>query len=269
MLTYPDIDPIALQLGPLKVHWYGLTYLVGFLGAWWLARIRALKPGSTWTGEQVDDLIFYAMLGVVLGGRIGYLVFYGSAHVAEDWRYIYRLWDGGMSFHGGLVGVLVAVALFARRTGKTVVDTFDFIAAIPAIGLGAGRIGNFINGELWGKPTDVPWGFLVQTANGPQVLHATQLYEFLLEGVVLFLVLWTYTARPRPCWAPSGMFLLTYGIGRFIVEFWRVPDAQLGYLAFGWLTMGQVLTTPMILIGIGMLAWAYSHREPTGNLLRP
>ena len=161
MLIYPDIDPIAVAIGPVKVHWYGLMYLLGFLAAWWLGRRRAALPGSTWTPEQVDDVIFNAMLGVVLGGRIGYLLFYGHARVAEDWHYIWRIWEGGMSFHGGLAGVMVAIAWFARSTGKRVADVFDFMAPLPLLGLCAGRIGNFINGELWGKPTDFALGFLV------------------------------------------------------------------------------------------------------------
>jgi len=265
MLIYPDIDPIALAIGPVKVHWYGLMYLLGFLAAWWLGRLRAALPGSTWTPEQVDDVIFNAMLGVVLGGRIGYLLFYGQARVAEDWHYIWRIWEGGMSFHGGLVGVLVAIAWFARSSGKRVADVFDFMAPLPTIGLCAGRIGNFINGELWGKPTEAAWGFLVQTPAGPQVLHASQLYEAFLEGLVLFAILWLYTAKPRWRWAPSGVFLLGYGLFRFAVEFVRVPDTQLGYLAFDWLTMGQVLTLPMVLVGAGMLLVAYTRREPSGN----
>ncbi|MEY4375672.1 MAG: hypothetical protein RJB26_222 [Pseudomonadota bacterium] len=265
MLTYPDIDPIAVAIGPVKVHWYGLMYLLGFLAAWWLGRRRAALPGATWTPEQVDDLIFNAMLGVVLGGRIGYLLFYGRDRVAEDWHYIWRIWEGGMSFHGGLVGVLVAIAWFARSCGKRIADVFDFMAPLPAIGLATGRIGNFINGELWGKPTTAAWGFLVKTPAGPQVLHASQLYEAALEGVALFVILWLYTSRPRWRWAPSGLFLLGYGVFRFAVEFVRVPDAQLGYLAFGWLTMGQVLTLPMVLAGAGLLALAHHRREPSGN----
>jgi phosphatidylglycerol---prolipoprotein diacylglyceryl transferase len=265
MLTYPDLNPVALAIGPVKVHWYGLMYLVGFLAAWWLGRRRAAQPGSTWSPTDVDDLIFDAMLGVVIGGRIGYLVFYGHARVAEDWHYIWRIWEGGMSFHGGLIGVIVALVWFSRRRGRRVVDVLDFMAPLPAIGLGTGRIGNFINGELWGKPTDAPWGFLVQTPAGPQVLHASQLYEAVLEGAVLFAILWVYTSRPRPRWAPSGLFLLGYGVFRFVIEFVRVPDAQLGYLAFGWFTMGQLLTLPMIVLGLWMLAHAHRRGEPSGN----
>ncbi len=174
---------------------------------------------------------------------------------------LFKVWQGGMSFHGGLIGVLVAIGLFARRRGRSILDVFDFTAPLPAIGLGAGRVGNFINGELWGKTTDLPWGFLVDG----QVRHASQLYEALLEGLVLFLVLWWFTSRPRAQLAPSGLFLLLYGSFRFLIEFVRLPDADIGYLAFGWLTMGQLLSLPMIVAGIAMLAWAARTRRPSGN----
>jgi len=261
MLVYPDIDPVALALGPLKIRWYGLMYVLGFVGGWFLARRRAASPRSTWTPADVDDLIFYAALGVIAGGRLGWILFYGFDTVRADPLALVKVWQGGMSFHGGLIGVLVAIALFARRRGRSILDVFDFTAPLPAIGLGAGRIGNFINGELWGKSTDVPWGFLVEG----EVRHASQLYESLLEGLVLFLVLWWFTSRPRPQLAPSGLFLLLYGTFRFLIEFVRLPDADIGYLAFGWLTMGQLLSLPMIVAGFAMLAWASSTRRPSGN----
>jgi phosphatidylglycerol---prolipoprotein diacylglyceryl transferase len=261
MFVYPHPDPIAFSLGPLHVRWYGLMYLVGFVAAWWLARRRAARPGSTWTPVEVDDLIFYSALGVILGGRLGWMLFYGTENLLADPLSILRIWEGGMSFHGGLIGVLVALALFAARRGKRIADVFDFTAPLPAIGFGAGRIGNFINGELWGKPTDVPWAVVVDGV--PR--HASQLYEAFLEGLVLFAILWWFTSRPRPRLAPSGLFLLGYGVFRFAVEFVRVPDANRGYLLFDWLTMGQILSLPMILIGLWMLVAAYRRNEPSGN----
>jgi len=251
MLTYPDIEPVAFSLGPVRVHWYGLMYVVGFMAAWWLARRRAAQPASTWRATDVDDLIFFAALGVIVGGRLGWILFYGFDGVKEDPLALFKVWQGGMSFHGGLIGVLLG----------HVFDVFDFTAPLPAIGLCAGRIGNFINGELWGKPTDVPFGFLVDG----EVRHASQLYEAALEGVVLFVVMWWFTSRPRPRLAPSGLFLVGYGTFRFLVEFLRVPDANLGYLALGWLTMGQLLSMPMIVAGLAMLAWAAKARQPSGN----
>jgi phosphatidylglycerol:prolipoprotein diacylglycerol transferase len=261
MFVYPHPDPVALSLGPLQVRWYGLMYLVGFLGAWWLARRRAARPGSTWTATEVDDLIFYCALGVILGGRLGWMLFYGTERILSDPLSLLRIWEGGMSFHGGLAGVLVALAMFASRRGKRIADVFDFTAPLPAIGFGAGRIGNFINGELWGKPTDVPWAVVVDGV----ALHASQLYEALLEGLVLFVILWWFTASPRPRLAPSGLFLLCYGVFRFAVEFVRVPDANRGYLLFDWVTMGQILSLPMIIAGAWLLAVAYRRREPSGN----
>jgi phosphatidylglycerol---prolipoprotein diacylglyceryl transferase len=258
MLHYPGFNPIAFEIGPVKVHWYGIMYLVGFAGAWWLARLRAGRRGSTWKPADVDDLIFYAMLGVILGGRIGYVLFYGLGFWAKD---PLKIWEGGMSFHGGLLGVIVAISIFASRRGRNIADVYDFTAPLPAFGLFFGRIGNFINGELWGKPTTVPWGFNV---NG-EVRHPSQLYEACLEGLLLFTVLWWFTSRPRPRLAPSGLFLLLYGISRFVIEFVRVPDEHIGYLAGGWFTMGQLLSLPMIIAGIAMLSYAYRTRAPSGN----
>ena len=268
MLHYPGFNPIAFEIGPLfgygpiRVHWYGIMYLIGFAGGWLLARRRASRPGSTWKPNDVDDLIFFCMLGVILGGRIGYILFYGLSFWAKDPWYPFKIWEGGMSFHGGLLGAMGALVLFARLRKRKIADVFDFAAPLPALGIFAGRIGNFINGELWGKPTTAPWGFNV---NG-QVLHASQLYEATLEGLVLFIALWVFTSRPRPRLAPAGLFLVIYGSARFLVEFVRVPDAQLGYLFGGWFTMGQLLSLPMILLGAAFLWWAYRKREPSGNL---
>ena len=261
MFVYSHPDPVALSLGPLSVRWYGLMYLAGFVAAWWLARRRAAQPHSTWTPTEVDDLIFYCALGVILGGRIGWMLFYGTERILDEPLSVLRIWEGGMSFHGGLVGVLVALGLFANRRGKQIVDVFDFTAPLPAIGFGAGRVGNFINGELWGKPTDVPWAVVVDGVP----LHASQLYEAFLEGLVLFVILWWFTARPRPRWAPSGLFLVCYGVFRFAVEFVRVPDANRGYLLFDWVTMGQILSLPMIVAGLWMIAAAYRRHQPSGN----
>jgi len=261
MINYPGFNPIAFELGPVKVHWYGIMYLLGFAGAWWLARRRAAKPGSSWKPDDVDDLIFFCMLGVILGGRIGYVLFYGLKFWATDAWYPLKLWEGGMSFHGGLLGVVAAMTLFAWRRGRNAADVYDFTAPLPALGLFFGRIGNFINGELWGKVTTVPWGFKV---NG-EVRHASQLYEAGLEGLLLFTVLWWYSSKPRPRLAPSGLFMLGYGLARSVVEFVRVPDEHIGYLAGGWFTEGQLLSLPMIIVGIAFLAWAYRARVPSGN----
>ncbi len=260
MLTYPEIDPVALQLGPLKIHWYGLMYVVGFIAGWWLARRRA-AASSTWKAVDVDDLIFFAAIGVIAGGRLGWILVYGFDNLVADPLSIFRVWEGGMSFHGGLVGVMLALAWFAHSRKRLIADVFDFTVPLPAIGLGTGRIGNFINGELWGKPTDAPWGFLV---NG-EGRHASQLYEAVLEGLVLFALIWWFTSKPRARLAPSGLFLVTYGLFRILIEFVRIPDAHIGYLAFGWLTMGQLLSLPMIIAGLAMLAWAQRRNERSGN----
>ncbi len=277
MLIYPGFDPVALSIGPitlpgigsvgpLQLRWYGIMYVLGFLAAWWLARRRAREPGSSWTLLEVDDLVFYSVFGVILGGRIGWLVFYGQQALAEDPHYWYKIWQGGMSFHGGLIGVLVALGLLAWRHKRSLGDVFDFTAPLPTLGLAAGRFGNFINGELWGKPTDLPWGFAVRGVDGvTHVVHATQLYEGCLEGLVMFAMLWWFTARPRPRWAPTGLFMLAYGTFRILIEFVRLPDARPGYLAGGWLTMGMVLSAPMVLVGLGLLGHAYRSRRPSGN----
>lgn len=261
MLVYSHPDPVAISLGPVHVRWYGLMYLVGFLGGWWLARRRAAQPGSTWTPAHVDDFIFYCAVGVILGGRLGWMLFYGTERIFSDPLGVLRIWEGGMSFHGGLVGSLVALAVFANRRGKKIADVFDFGAPLPAIGFGAGRLGNYINGELWGKPTDVPWAVIVDGV--PR--HASQLYEAFLEGLVLFVILWWFTAKPRPRLAPSGLFLVCYGVFRFAIEFVRVPDENRGYLLLDWVTMGQLLSLPMIVAGAWMLVLAWRRNEPSGN----
>lgn len=257
MLQHPQFDPVAISLGPLKIHWYGLTYLVGFVAGWWLGRLRARKPWSPLNEDQVGDLLFYIALGVILGGRFGYVVFYNFDAFIADPLWLLRVWEGGMSFHGGLLGVMLAMWWYGRKVGSGFWRMADFVAPLVPIGLGAGRIGNFINGELWGKPTDVPWGMVFPQAPDALARHPSQLYQFALEGVVFFIILWWFSAKPRPRMAVSGLFLVCYGVFRFLVEFVRQPDPQLGYLAFDWLTMGQVLSFPMIVAGAGLMLIAY------------
>ncbi|MDX1597140.1 MAG: prolipoprotein diacylglyceryl transferase [Marinobacter sp.] len=257
MLQHPQFDPVAISLGPLKIHWYGLTYLVGFIAGWWLGRIRARKPWSPLNEEQVGDMLFYIALGVILGGRFGYVVFYNFDTFIADPLWLLRVWEGGMSFHGGLLGVMFAMWWYGRKVGSGFWRMADFVAPLVPIGLGAGRIGNFINGELWGKPTDVPWGMVFPQAPDALARHPSQLYQFALEGVVFFIILWWFSSKPRPRMAVSGLFLACYGVFRFLVEFVRQPDAQIGYLAFDWLTMGQVLSFPMIVAGAGLMLIAY------------
>ncbi|MCX8049273.1 MAG: prolipoprotein diacylglyceryl transferase [Methylohalobius sp.] len=256
MVPYPNFDPVAIQIGPLKVHWYGLMYLFGFIGAWLLARHRS--SWCHWQKQEIDDLVFYSALGVVFGGRIGYMLFYNLSLLLHDPLSLLRVWEGGMSFHGGLIGVLAAMGWFSRKYARPFFQVTDFIAPLVPIGLFFGRIGNFINGELWGKITDLPWGMVFPLA-GNLPRHPSQLYEALLEGVVLFMLLWLYSAKPRPQMAVSGLFLLLYGSFRFLVEFVREPDAHIGYLALGWLTMGQTLSFPMIVAGFLLLVLAYQH----------
>lgn len=256
MLTYPEISPILFEFGFLKIRWYGLMYVIGFVMAWILARRRSQTSWSVIRAEQVDDLIFYCMLGVIVGGRLGYVFFYGLDNLREDPLYIVKITEGGMSFHGGLAGVMTAMWLYARKLGQPMMALWDFVAPLAPLGLFFGRVGNFINGELWGKPTDVPWAFKV----GDQVLHPSMLYEAILEGLVLFIILWLYSARPRPLMSVAGLFLMFYGVFRFMIEFVRVPDSHLGYLAFDWLTMGQILSLPMVVVGGTMVILAYARQ---------
>ncbi len=253
-MLYPQIDPVALSLGPIQVHWYGLMYLSGFVAAWWLGKQRSIRFG--WTASQVEDMLFYGAIGVIIGGRLGYAVFYDLANNLANPFNILKVWQGGMSFHGGLIGVLVAFWWFARKTGKSYFEISDFIAPLVPLGLFFGRIGNFINGELWGKVSDVPWAMVFPTG-GPLARHPSQLYEAGLEGVVLFLILWLFSARPKPTGAISGLFLLAYSAFRFLIEFVRVPDQQYGYFWADWLTMGQILSLPMMLAGLIIIVRAY------------
>lgn len=259
MFNYPHIDPVAISLGPLQIHWYGLMYVIGIVGTWWLARLRAPKLHPEWRMEVIDDMIFYAALGVVLGGRIGYMLFYNLPVLLDDPLALFKVWQGGMSFHGGMLGVFTALWLLGRSTKIGFFPLTDFIAPMVPIGLFTGRIGNFINGELWGKPTELPWGMVFSEA-GPLPRHPSQLYEAALEGVLLFAVLMLFSHKPRPTMAVSGLFMIGYGLCRFSVEFVREPDRHLGYLAFDWLTMGQLLTMPMIIFGAGLMIYAYRRQ---------
>lgn len=251
-MTFPVINPVALSLGPLQIHWYGLMYVFAFLAGWLLGRWRARRPGSGWTPELVDDLVTFVMLGVVLGGRIGYVLVYDFAAFARDPLELFRIWNGGMSFHGGLVGVLGGIWIWARRQRRTFLSVVDFVAPLVPPGLFFGRLGNFINGELWGAVTTSSVGVIFPTG-GPLPRHPSQLYEAALEGLALFVILWIYSSKSRPAGRVSGVFALGYGVFRFAVEFVRQPDAHIGYLAFGWLTMGQVLCVPLMAIGLWLL----------------
>lgn len=257
MLIYPKIDPVAFSIGPLHVHWYGLMYLLGFIGAYVLAEFRVKRQALNWTTEQISDLIFFAAVGVILGGRLGYMLFYQTALLLDSPWVLFRIWEGGMSFHGGLIGVLLALVYFSRKTQKPFLEILDFTAPLIPFGLFAGRIGNFINGELWGRVTDMPWG-MVFPMGGEQPRHPSQLYEACLEGVALFLLILWYARRPRPSGRITALFLMGYALCRFVIEFWREPDAQLGFLAFDWLTMGQLLSIPMFIVGF-ILWWVRRH----------
>ncbi|MAX87038.1 MULTISPECIES: prolipoprotein diacylglyceryl transferase [Thalassolituus] len=266
MLTYPDINPVAFELGFIKVHWYGLMYLAAFASAYLLATWRAKQPGSGWTTQQVSDLIFYGAMGVVIGGRMGYVLFYNFPQFLEDPLWLFRVWEGGMSFHGGLLGVLTAILIFCKIHKKSFFDVGDFGAPFVPLGLMFGRIGNFIGGELWGRvadPEHVPWAMVFPRAD-EFARHPSQLYQAGLEGFLLFVILWFYSSRPRPQKAVSAMFLIGYGVFRTIAEFFREPDAHIGFDMFGWMTRGQMLSLPMIVFGLILLIWAYRNGTNSG-----
>ena len=263
MLVHPNFDPVAIAIGPVKVHWYGLMYLLAFALGWWLGRVRTRDAWRGWSRDDVGDVLFWVALGVVAGGRLGYMFFYDLQRLLANPLSVFAVWQGGMSFHGGLIGVLIAMWWFARARGRGFFDVADFIAPLVPLGIAAGRFGNFINGRLWGTPSDLPWAMVFHDPRAGDVpRHPSQLYEALLEGVVLFAVLWWFTRRPRPAMAASGVFLVGYGVARTLVEFVRVPDAHLGYLAFGWVTMGLVLTVPMIAAGLVLAILAMTRNEP-------
>jgi phosphatidylglycerol:prolipoprotein diacylglycerol transferase len=289
MLTHPNFDPVALHLGPLAVRWYGLMYLVAFISAIVVGRLRLRLPhvaAQGWSAKDIDDMLFYGVLGTILGGRIGYVLFYKASYYLANPSDIFKVWQGGMSFHGGFLGVTLAMILFAYQRKRTWLQVTDFVAPMVPLGLAAGRLGNFINGELWGRVTDpnAPWAMLFPNAINEDAAwlaghpreaaqyglfdifqryhalprHPSQLYEIALEGLLLFVVVWTFTRKPRPLGAASGLFMIGYGIARFTVEFAREPDDYLGLLRFG-LSMGQWLSLPMILAGVGLMVWSYKR----------
>ncbi|AJI96574.1 prolipoprotein diacylglyceryl transferase [Yersinia ruckeri] len=283
-LAFPNIDPIIFSIGPVSLHWYGLMYLVGFVFAMWLAVRRANKPGSGWTKDEVENLLYAGFVGVFVGGRLGYVLFYNLPMFLDNPLYLFKVWDGGMSFHGGLVGVICVMLWFAHRTKRHFFQVADFMAPLIPFGLGAGRLGNFINGELWGRvTTDTPWAMLFPASRSEDIAlaaadpqlqsilfqygvlprHPSQLYEMILEGVVLFIILNLFIRKPRPMGSVSGLFLIGYGFFRIVVECFRQPDAQLG-LFDGVISMGQILSVPMIVAGIIMMIWAY--RRPQQQL---
>lgn len=277
MLTYPVIDPIALSLGPfelfgksmgpLQVHWYGVMYLLGFAGAWWLAMHRAAKPGAVCSRAQVEDLIVYGAMGVVLGGRCGYVLFYHFDRFLSDPVWLLRVWEGGMSFHGGMIGVVLAMALYARKIKAPFFAVTDFVAPLVPLGLGFGRLGNFIGQELWGRATDASWAMVFPKDPLGLLRHPSQLYQAALEGLVLFVVLVWFSSKPRPRMAVSGLFLVLYGCFRFAVEFVREPDSHIGFDVLGWMTRGQLLTIPMVMLGAVLLTLAYRRAATRDNVL--
>ncbi|MGM3173879.1 prolipoprotein diacylglyceryl transferase [Dickeya lacustris] len=279
-LVFPQFDPVIFSIGPVSLHWYGLMYLVGFVFAMWLAVRRAGKANSGWRKEEVENLLYFGFLGVFVGGRLGYVLFYAFPNFLANPLYLFRVWDGGMSFHGGLLGVITVMLWFAHRTRRNFFQVADFMAPLIPFGLGAGRLGNFINGELWGRvSTDTPWAMLFPSSRGEDMAlaaanpqwqaiftqygvlprHPSQLYELVLEGIVLFIILNVFIRKSRPMGSVSGLFLIGYGSFRIIVEFFRQPDAQLGL--FSGISMGQILSLPMVLAGVLMMVWAY-RRQP-------
>ena len=278
-----NIDPVAISLGPLSIHWYGIMYLLAFLSFWLIGNSRAMRQRWWgWSKQDVSDVLFYGMLGVILGGRVGYMLFYASDMLAQNPLSIFRIWDGGMSFHGGLLGVIVAMFWFARRTRRSFWQVADFVAPMIPLGLAFGRLGNFIGGELWGRLTDVPWAMIFSKSTGfgegettalyeawrtgaldHLARHPSQLYQAGLEGLALFIILMWYSRKPRPRAAVSGLFLMGYGVFRLITEFFRQPDQHLGFLAMQWLTMGMLLSLPMIVAGFIIMWFAKQTQTPT------
>jgi len=264
MIVYPEIDPVAISLGPISVHWYGLMYLTGFAMMWVLGMYRAKQPDSGWTKQQVEDLVFYGAVGLVLGARVGYILFYNFSAFIDNPIIILRIWEGGMSFHGGALGVMLALVLYNRKYHKNYFDITDFMLPLAPPGLLAGRMGNFINAELPGRvaDADLPWAFIYSHVdNLPR--HPSSLYQALTNGLLLFIILWTFSSKKRPRMAVSGLFLLGYGSFRFTTEFFREPDAHMGFVAFDWMSQGQVLSAPMIIAGIALIVLAYKKQVKT------
>ena len=257
MFVYPNIDPVAFNLGLLKVHWYGIMYLFAFVSAWYIALKRCRRQDTVIAADQVEDIVVYSALGVVLGGRCGYVFFYNFEKWLADPLWLFRLWEGGMSFHGGLLGVILAIVIYSLRHKQHFFGITDFIAPLIPLGLGFGRIGNFIGGELWGRPTELPWGMVFPHVDDV-ARHPSQLYQAFLEGVLLFAIIFWFSAKPRPRMTVSALFLIFYGLFRFLVEFVRQPDAHIPELAFGWMTRGQLLSIPMVAVGFILLVLAYS-----------
>ncbi|MBS0849447.1 prolipoprotein diacylglyceryl transferase [Citrobacter sp. JGM124] len=288
-LRFPNIDPVLFSIGPISLHWYGLMYLIGFVFAMWLAGRRASRPGSGWTKNEVENLLYAGFVGVFLGGRLGYVFFYNFPVFLADPLYLFKVWDGGMSFHGGLIGVICVMIIYARRTKRTFFQVSDFIAPLIPFGLGAGRLGNFINGELWGRvDPGFKWAMLFPESRSEDIgllakhpewqslfnqygvlpRHPSQLYELLLEGVVLFIILNVFIRKPRPVGAVSGLFLIGYGVFRIVVEFFRQPDSQFTGTWVQYISMGQILSIPMIVGGVIMMIWAYRRYPQTTNVVR-
>ncbi|MCH2345786.1 MAG: prolipoprotein diacylglyceryl transferase [Pseudomonadales bacterium] len=260
MFTFPQFNPVVISLGPLSIHWYGVMYIIAFGGAWVLASYRRNMKPNQWSTDQISDLVFYGAIGAVVGGRLGSVFFYNFDRFLVDPLWVFRVWEGGMSFHGGLLGVGVAFYFYSKSLRKGFWETIDFIVPFVPFGLGAGRIGNFIGGELWGRPTDVPWGMVFPHVDQlPR--HPSQLYEVALEGVARFILLWWFSSKPRPRLAVSGVFALGYGSFRFFIEFFREPDQQIGIIAFEWLTMGQLLSVPMAAGGMLLLFLSYNKQK--------
>ena len=251
-MTHLVIDPVAIDFGFIQIHWYGLMYVFGFLGGYALAIYRIGRGLFPINREQMADLLTWIALGVILGGRSGYMIFYQPARLLDEPLSLFFIWEGGMAFHGGLIGVIALTWVFARRHRVAPLALGDALAPLIPIGLGLGRLGNFIGGELWGRPTDMHWGMVFPRADALS-RHPSQLYQFALEGIVLFVVLWTFSAKSRPSGQVTGLFLLGYGVFRFAVEFVREPDAHLGFIWLSWMTMGQLLSIPMIAVGIWLL----------------